>query len=71
MDREKNEFPWETMDTTVLMMPEELLAYHLYRLKLEETRKREKQIVNNRKTIVSYLVREKIEKEEKSRCFQK
>lgn len=71
MIQEKKDFPWETMDTIVLMMPEELIAYHLYRLKKENDHKKEKGILENRALLASYIGREKREKEEKSRCFQK
>ena len=67
----KNKFPWDTMDTTVIMTPEEIVAYHLYRLRLEQKNKREKGIKDNRNVLRFYLQKEYREKEEDSRCFQK
>ncbi len=69
-EEKKDKFPWEMMDTTTLMLPEELLAYHLYRLNEEKKTKREKGIKDQTALVSSYRARE-IEKEEKSPCFQK
>lgn len=72
MNREKkNNFPWETLDTTAFMMPEELLTYHLFRLFSEKKDKREKGVKENLSLLSSYLQRESSKKEEIERCFQK
>lgn len=67
----KNTYPWETLDTTTLMLPEEIIAYHLYKLKEEERRKRDRGVRENRVIISSYLKRIAKEKEENQTCFQK
>lgn len=66
MEQEKkNNFPWETLDTTTIMNPDELLSYLLYMLSL---RKNNKRLMT---TLASYAVRDAKKKEETSKCFQK
>lgn len=65
----KDNYPWETLDTTSLMNPEELLAYHLYKQSLTQGNKKEEK--NNRQLIAGYLQRISPKKEESTRCFQK
>lgn len=65
----KDHYPWEALDTTSLMNPEELLTYHLYKLSIMRGNKKEEK--NNRRLIAGYLQKISLKKEESSRCFQK
>ena len=72
MNKEKKDhFPWETMDTTTLMIPEELITYHICRLEEDLDSKREKGIKENRAIIVSYLNMISPKKEDESPCSQR
>lgn len=65
----KDNYPWETLDTTSLMNPEELMTYHLYKLSLTRGNKKEEK--NNRQWIAGYLQKTSQKKEESIKCFQK
>ncbi len=40
----KNEYPWENLETTSLVLPNELLTYYLYKHGLDKKAKRDVQI---------------------------
>lgn len=72
MNRDKKEqFPWETMDTTTLMVPEEIITYHICRLEEEQSAKREKGIKENRAIVSSYLNKISPKKEDDLPCSQR
>lgn len=72
MNIEKNNnFPWDTLETTNLMNPLEVIAFHIYKLTLETEMKKEKNIKKSSMLLASYLESDMVKKEEKLECSQK
>lgn len=38
-EEKKNKFPWDTLETMSLMMPTEILVYHIYRFSMNKSNK--------------------------------
>lgn len=66
MDKTKKTVEWGNYDTVMLNLPEELLAYHIYR----RDQKRTKNSGQEEKIIKSYLYREKKREMEMGRCLK-
>lgn len=55
MEEEKNRFSWAPLDTSTLMMPIELLVYHLYRYEQNKDAK-SKQKEKDLQILKTYLI---------------
>lgn len=70
-EEKKGHYPWETLDTTMLFLPEELLAYHIYRLMREAKNKKKNGNSQEKKYIKYYLSKDELETREVKTCSQK
>ncbi len=69
MEEKKNKFPWDTLETVSLMLPVELLIYHIYRYELNK-RARPKLAESDLQILKTYL--NQYEKESSVReCLKK
>lgn len=68
--QEKNKYPWELLDTTTIMNPLEILAYHTFLYKECKKNMGVKQKEEDLAIISSYLVQEKMKKLEVGKCLQ-
>ena len=67
---ENNKYPWELIDTTNLMIPSEILVYHLYRYERLVKNKQIKEAIKEAEIIKSYIDKENKESEEKACLMQ-
>lgn len=68
-EEKKNKFPWDTLETISLMMPTEILVYHIYRFYMNKST-RTKMAGIDLQTLKSYL--KKYEKESSVReCLKR
>lgn len=70
-EEKKGSYPWETLDTTTLFLPEELIAYHIYRLTGESKNKKSGDNSREKRYIKYYLPKGELEEEEVKTCSQK
>ncbi len=69
MEEKKNKFLWDTLETLSLMMPAEIIIYHLYRYNMNKSN-RTKMAEKDLQTIISYI--NKYEKESGAQeCLKK
>ncbi len=67
MEEKKNKFPWDTLETFILMMPIEVLTYHVYKYNDKTSKKASE---TDLQIIKSYLYEQKKEKSE-SECLKR
>ncbi len=71
MDREKKkEYPWETLDTTTIIVPIELLTYHTFKYIEDKSMTTPKQKEKDLEIVSFYYRREKMKELEVEKCFQ-
>lgn len=54
MEEFESSFPWDTIDVTFTLRPEELLAYYLYKYKIDVKNKKESHIKEDIGNIKKY-----------------
>ena len=67
---EKNNYPWELLDATTIMIPTELIAYHLRKYEIYLKEKKLKEAKKEIEVIKSYLSKEQT-KGEREVCLKK
>lgn len=65
----KNKYPFDTLDTTTIWDPTELIAYHTYRREESKKMKRKKQEQKEVTIIKSYLRENTNKKQEVGKCL--
>lgn len=74
MDQENKsnkKYSWELLDTSTLMLPEELITYHLYRYEKALNSKRNNDVNKENQILSGYLQEDKKKEVEVETCFQK
>jgi len=67
---EKN-YPWELLDASTLLLPEEIITYHLYRYEMAQKNKRSGELSKETQILSNYIQNNKKKEMEVEECFQK
>lgn len=66
----ENTYPWELLNSTVLMLPEEVLCYHVYKYEYFINTNCNKEALKELEILKSYISKKKCESEGKGCSMQ-